>query len=88
MTRITITLSDEEKTALLSLSEKEFREPRMQAALIIRESLVQRGLLETAPKNETTVGDKQDGVAELGKEILSTAEQKLSKEAGENNEWN
>ena len=76
MTRITITLSDEEKTALRSLSEKEFRDPRMQAAFIIRESLVQHGLLATTPSKSThsvsgkTVGDKKDGVVELGQETL------------------
>ncbi len=47
MTRITITLSDEEKTALRSLSEKEFRDPRMQAALIIRRELEKQGLMES-----------------------------------------
>lgn len=53
MTRITITLSDEEKTALRALSEKEFREPRMQAALIIRRELEKQGLVESvSPVNE------------------------------------
>jgi hypothetical protein len=47
MTRITITLSDEEKAALRSLSEKEFREPRMQAALIIRKELERQRLVES-----------------------------------------
>ena len=53
MTRITITLSDEEKAALRSLSEKEFRDPRMQAALIIRRELEKQGLVESeSPVNE------------------------------------
>ncbi len=53
MSRITITLSDEEKTALRTLSEKEFRDPRMQAALIIRRELEKQGLVESvSPVNE------------------------------------
>lgn len=48
MSRITITLSDEEKTALRALSEKEFRDPRMQAVLIIRRELERQGLVESA----------------------------------------
>ncbi len=48
MTRITITLSDEEKIALQSLSEKEFRDPQMQAALIIHMELEKQGLMESA----------------------------------------
>jgi hypothetical protein len=48
MSRITIALSDEEKTALRSLAEKEFRDPRQQAALIIRRELERQGLVESA----------------------------------------
>jgi hypothetical protein len=46
MTRITISLRDPEKTALRALSEIEFRDPRQQAALIIRQELQRRGLLD------------------------------------------
>ena len=49
MTRITISLQDPEKTALRALAQKEFREPRAQAALIIRKELERLGLLPTAP---------------------------------------
>ena len=45
MVRITICLKDFEKIALRTLAEKEFREPRDQAALIIRDELTRRGLL-------------------------------------------
>lgn len=48
MTRITITLSDKEKAALRTLSEKEFRDPRQQAALIIRRELERQGLVAAA----------------------------------------
>jgi|GEM_PF-2780821 len=55
MARITITLSEEEKMALRSLSEKEFRDPRQQAALIIRRELVSQGLVASA---STITGNK------------------------------
>lgn len=48
MLRITITLNEQEKKALLVLAEKEFRDPRAQAALIIRMELQRQGLIETA----------------------------------------
>jgi hypothetical protein len=51
MARITICLTDLEKTALRTLAEKEFREPRAQAALIIRQELERRGLIS---KEQTT----------------------------------
>ena len=46
MTRIMITLSDEEKESLLVLAEKECRDPRGQAALIIRRELERLGMIE------------------------------------------
>jgi hypothetical protein len=46
MTRITISLRDQEKIALRELAEKEFRDPRAQAALIIRQELERRGYLQ------------------------------------------
>jgi hypothetical protein len=52
MTRITISLRDPEKMALRVLAETEFREPRQQAALIIRQELERRGLLVVATKAE------------------------------------
>ena len=45
MTRITISLKDPEKMALRALAETEFRDPRQQAGLIIRQELERRGLL-------------------------------------------
>ncbi len=65
MTRITITLSDEEKTALRCLSEKEFRDPRMQAALIIRKELERQGLVESASQvNESELKAKKSDKGE------------------------
>lgn len=43
--RITIVLEPDENSALRALAKNEFREPRAQAALIIRAELVRRGLL-------------------------------------------
>jgi hypothetical protein len=45
MSRITISLRDQEKIALRTLAEREFRDPRAQAALIIRLELEHLGLL-------------------------------------------
>jgi len=48
MIRITITLDDRAKVGLQRLAEKEFRDPRAQAALIIRKELEKRGLIASA----------------------------------------
>lgn len=45
MARIMITMSKEEKEALILLSQKELRDPRSQAALIIRQHLQDIGLI-------------------------------------------
>ena len=49
LTRLTVTLRTDERDALRTLAEWEFREPRAQAALIIREELQRRGLLKATP---------------------------------------
>jgi len=46
MIRITIILSEQEKNALRVLANKEFRDPRAQAAFIIRRELEKQGLVE------------------------------------------
>jgi hypothetical protein len=53
MARITITLQPKEKTALRLLAERERRDPRAQAALIIRYELERIGLL--AHKSQPTI---------------------------------
>jgi len=45
MTRLTICQKEHKKTALWALAEKEFRDPRAQAALIICQELERRGML-------------------------------------------
>lgn len=46
MPRITIVLKDDEKQALCTLAESEFRDPRAQAALIIRREIERQGLIK------------------------------------------
>lgn len=60
MTRITISLDDQEKAGLLLLAEKEFRDPRHQAALIIRRELERYGLVEAValPASPVTAGEE------------------------------
>ena len=53
MTRITISLRESEKSALRVLAERQFRDPRAQAALIIRRELERYGLLETESEQVT-----------------------------------
>ena len=48
ITRLTVTLRADERDALRTLAAVEFREPRQQAALIIRQELERRGLLPQA----------------------------------------
>jgi hypothetical protein len=45
MTRVTVTLLDEERDALHVLAQRERRDPRMQAALLIRRELERAGVL-------------------------------------------
>lgn len=46
MARVTLTLSEQEQQALIALAHIEERDPRRQAALIVRRELEQRGLLQ------------------------------------------
>jgi hypothetical protein len=49
MTRITVTLSQNERAALWELAQRERRDPRNQAALLLRRELERRGLLPADP---------------------------------------
>jgi hypothetical protein len=51
MARITLSLEVPEKDALIKLAIRELRDPRAQAALIIRQDLERRGLL-TPPASQ------------------------------------
>ncbi len=59
MRRITIALTDGECSALLSLAERERRDPRAQAAVLIRDELERCGLLREA----TAIEPQQSAVA-------------------------
>lgn len=48
MTRITLTLTPEEKAALIALAKQERRDPRYQAAIEIRQALERAGYLRPA----------------------------------------
>ena len=70
MVRITITLNDQERICLKLLAEKEFRDPRAQAAFIIHKELERCGLATVsdppaikACADETTPAEKQPGAA-------------------------
>ena len=51
MSRITLTIPETERQALVKLAELEFRDPRVQAVLIIISELVKRGLLTYASRS-------------------------------------
>jgi hypothetical protein len=57
--RLTITLDSAEKNALQKLSRYEYREIHRQAAVIIRDELMRRGLLQadSAPNTPLPVED-------------------------------
>jgi hypothetical protein len=56
LTKITITLKVQERDALLILAEKELRDTREQAAMIIREWLICRGLVD--PNNTDKIENR------------------------------
>lgn len=58
LTRIMVSLDGKERSALNELAESERRDPRAQAALIIRESLKRRGLLRV--KTPVEKGEHRD----------------------------
>lgn len=60
MARVMITLQPDERDALAELAANERRDPRSQAALLIRSGLVLRGLLK--PRTGETTGQGQGGV--------------------------
>jgi hypothetical protein len=49
MAKIIVYLRDQENDALHRLAQKEYRQPKAQAALIIRRELERQGMLETTP---------------------------------------
>lgn len=63
MRAIYVPLTERTREALLALSEREFRDPRDQAALIITEGLRQAGVLaESGPsRHASAASDPQEG---------------------------
>lgn len=45
MPRVVLTVSEDERRALVDLARSELRDPRAQAALLLRQSLIEIGLL-------------------------------------------
>jgi hypothetical protein len=65
MTRITVSLHEDEKRALQILAEAERRHPREQAAVLIRCELERRGMLaETAVLSDFPIEEMQDATHE------------------------
>ncbi len=65
--RIYIPVDDEIKSALLILAKRELRDPRYQATMLIRQKLIELGLLpapDTSLSNQNLQGDsKHDKLA-------------------------
>ena len=60
MAKIIVYLRDQENDALHRLAQKEYRQPKAQAALIIRRELERQGMLETTsntPGIRKEIGD-------------------------------
>lgn len=50
MAKIIVYLREQDHAALYRLAEKEYRQPKAQAALIIRKELERLGILDVAPE--------------------------------------
>lgn len=61
MNRITVTLEPNERDALWLLAKRERRDPRAQAALLIRERLEDLGLLQPIPPSDVDGGTNGPG---------------------------
>lgn len=57
-TRITVTLQREERSALARLAEQERRDPRAQAAMLVREALERLGFLQPAPTIQESIRER------------------------------
>jgi|GEM_PF-1703479 len=65
MRRFYIVLSGEERTALQTMADLARRDPRMQAALLVRQGLEQAGLVQALSLTTTQTIDSE-GVNPLG----------------------
>lgn len=62
-TRITIALTQHERSALMRLASAELRTDREQARFLLREALVRLGLLDPATVDRQDCGELQQEVA-------------------------
>jgi hypothetical protein len=53
MASVIVYLRDEERDALVKLAQREYRTPKAQAAVIIRNELTQLGLVDTSSEGPT-----------------------------------
>jgi len=60
MAKIIVYLRDQERDALYRLAEQEYRQPKAQAALIIRTELERRGILAIRPEPPNIHEEKTD----------------------------
>ena len=58
MRRITVTLQQDEREALVKLAQRERRDPRAQAAVILRRELERRGLLPPDQQAQVQAGQE------------------------------
>lgn len=58
MARVTITLEQDERSALVALANQERRDPRQQAALILRRELERLGLLSGVEQQHGDLGGR------------------------------
>ena len=61
MARITVSLDDREVQAVVQLAQLEKRLPRQQAAFLIREGLIARGLLNSKLQSKGAIFSCQKG---------------------------
>lgn len=61
MAKVVVTLKTIEREALVQLADRERRDPRAQASLIICEELQRRGLLSTGSESQAQTGSGKVG---------------------------
>jgi len=59
MAKVIIYLRDHEMTALTDLAQREYRAPKAQAALIIRQELERLGIVKAMPSMGQATGDQK-----------------------------
>ncbi len=65
-TRILISLDGTERSALNQLAERERRDPRDQAAVLVRRELEREGLIRSVPVVVESRADCQEAIATVG----------------------